>query len=323
MQLPIQVRHIQYVLAAADHGSFRRASAALGVEESAISRRIRDLEARLGATLFIRSASGVRLTQAGKQFVQRGREAISQIGLAKTEVSAIRRGDNGHIRIGILSSLASGFLSDLIMAFGQHHGAVKLTFVDGNPAEHVAAVRKHQLDIAFITGVTGWQDCQSQHLWSERIFAVLPVGHPRVHETEVRLAEFAEEIFIVSESAPGEEIYDYLVQRLADLGHHPDIRHQAVGRDNLMQLVALGCGLTVTSEATTGAMFPGVAFRPIVGETLPFSAVWSENNDNPAFHRMLELAKSMGRLATSHRLSFPRTTTRESDAPSQIPDPSR
>jgi DNA-binding transcriptional LysR family regulator len=49
----------------------------LGVQESAISRRIRDLEERLGAALFVRSHSGVQLTFAGKQFVERGRKALS------------------------------------------------------------------------------------------------------------------------------------------------------------------------------------------------------------------------------------------------------
>ena len=114
VDLPVQVRHIQYVIAAADHGSFRRAAAALGIQESAISRRIRELEERLGTAFFIRSPSGVALTHAGKQFVQRGRKALLEIGLARAEASAIGRGEDGHVRIGIFSSLASGFLSDLI-----------------------------------------------------------------------------------------------------------------------------------------------------------------------------------------------------------------
>lgn len=317
--MPVQILHIRYVIAAADHGSFRRAAAFLGVQESAISRRVRDLEDRLGAALFTRSAGGVQLTQAGRQFVQRGRKALSQIGIARAEVSAIGRGENGEIRIGIFSSLASGFLSDLFLAFGQRHKAVRLIFVDGNPAEHVAAVRQLQLDVAFLTGLTSWPDCQSQQLWSERIFAVLPERHPRAGDTEVSFGDLAGETFIVSESAPGEEIHDYLVQRLADLGRHPDIQQQAVGRDTLMQLVALGCGLTVTSEATTGAQFPGVVFRPIVGEILPFRAVWSSRNDNPAFWRLMELARSMARVDDPPEIIAPPSSA----APSQSPDPLR
>jgi DNA-binding transcriptional LysR family regulator len=321
--LPIQVRHIHYVIAAADHGSFRRAAAALGVQESAISRRIRELEDRLGTAFFIRSPGGVMLTPAGKQFVQRGRKALSEIGFAKAEVAAIGRGEDGHVRIGIFSSLASGFLSDLIQSFGARHTSVKLTFIDGNPAEHVAAIRRHRLDIAFLTGTAEWPGCNCQQLWSERIYAVLPAGHRLADDVEIQFADLAGESFIVSESAPGEEIHDYLVKRLADLGRHPEIHQQAVGRDNLMRLVALGRGLTVTSEATTAAQIPGIIFRPIAGEILPFCAVWSSHNDNPALLRLLDLARSMARIEVAREIS---DVTPEAIQPallSQTPGPSR
>lgn len=301
----IELRHIRYVVAAADHGSFRRAASALGVQESAVSRRIRDLEEQLGTTFFVRSPSGVKLTHAGKQFIQRGRKALSEIGMAKAEVSAISRGEDGHLRIGIFSSLASGFLSDLVQAFGERHAAIKLTFIDGNPAEHIAAIRQQQLDIAFITGAGEWPGCDSQQLWSERIFVVLPSDHPRAGDLTVQFSVLANEPFIVSETAPGEEIHDYLVQRLADLGRHPEIHQHGVGRDNLMRLVALGRGLTVTSEATTAAHFPGVVYRPIEDEILPFCAVWSPNNDNPALVGLMDLARSMTSATEQSAFNFP------------------
>ena len=81
--MAIQIRHINYVIAAADHGSFRRAAAAWAFKNSAISRRIRELEERLGTAFFIRSPSGVMLTHAGKQFVQRGRKAIRKSALQR------------------------------------------------------------------------------------------------------------------------------------------------------------------------------------------------------------------------------------------------
>ena len=319
--MPVQVRHIQYVIAAADQGSFRRAAAALGVQESAISRRIRELEERLGTAFFIRTPNGVTLTNAGKQFVQRGRKALTEIGLARAEAAAIGRGEDGHIRIGIFSSLASGFLSDLIDAFGAQHPAVKLTFIDGNPADHIAAIRKHHLDVAFITGCADWPGCDGRQLWTERIFVVLPAGHRLCGDGEVQFEELAGEPFIVSESAPGEEIHDYLVKRLADLGRHPEIHHQAVSRDNLMRLVALRRGLTVTSEATTAAQFPGVVFRPIAGEVLPFCGVWSPNNENPALHRLLDLAKSMADVDLRHVVSDLAPNLSAPFLLSQTPDP--
>ena len=62
-----------------------------------------------------------------------------------------------------------------------------------------------------------------------------------------------------------------------------------------MTLVAIGRGLTVTSEATTAAHVPGICYRPIVGEVLPFSGVWSPKNDNPALRRFVSMAKVLAR----------------------------
>jgi hypothetical protein len=100
---------------------------------------------------------------------------------------------------------------------------------------------------------------------------------------EIGWDDLRDEHFIVSETNPGPETHDYLVKHLAELGRHPNVERCSVGRDNLMKLVTLGRGLTLTSEATTGAAFPGVVYRPIEGQTVPFSAVWSLRNDNPAF----------------------------------------
>jgi hypothetical protein len=59
--------------------------------------------------------------------------------------------------------------------------------------------------------------------------------------------------------------------------------------------VSLGRGLTLVSEAATAVSFPGVIYRPLLGEELSFSAVWSPRNENPAFRRMLSLARKMSK----------------------------
>lgn len=76
----VEFRHLRYVVAASDCGSFREAGAALGVRESAISRRIRDLEDQVGASLFNRHSGGVRLTLADQKFLRRARKALRQMG---------------------------------------------------------------------------------------------------------------------------------------------------------------------------------------------------------------------------------------------------
>jgi DNA-binding transcriptional LysR family regulator len=291
----IVLQYLRYVLAAAEKHSFRQAAIELGVWESTISRGICDLEDEIGVSLFIRHPGGVTLTNAGTKFLNRTRTAIGHIEYALKDAGAAGRGEVGMIRIGIFSSLTSGFLADLLQTYQAANPFVRLDFAEGGPADHVAAVQHHRVDVAFLTGEPASYGCEAVHLWDERVFIVLPQGHWLTERKEIGWDDLHGEHFIVSEANSGPEIHDYLVKHLAELGHHPTVERCGVGRDNLMKLVTLGRGLTLTSEATTGAAFPGVVYRPIEGEWLPFSAVWSRRNDNPAFRRLLSMARMLSK----------------------------
>lgn len=173
--MSFELRHLCYVVAAADHGSFRKASA-LGVRESAVSRRIRDLEDEIGATLFIRHHAGVCPTYAGHQFVGRARKAINQLSYATRDVGLIGRAEKGVVRLGIFSSLASGFLAELIQTYGAKHGGVRLEIVEGGPSDHMLAIRQHRLDVAFLTGPPKADDCDTLHLVADRFRPWARVG---------------------------------------------------------------------------------------------------------------------------------------------------
>ena len=222
----VRLNQLRYFVAAVDYGSFRKAAAALSVQESSISRRIRDLEDELGASLFMRHAGGVRLTVAGREFLRNARHALRQIDIGVTKVAAVGRAEQGLIKVGIFSSLASGFLFDLLRAFGTRHPNVQVDLIDGNPPEHIAAVRKLCLDVAFITGTAAWDGCEAEHLWCEKVFVVLPDNHPLAGKPELGWVDLASERFIVSDVAPGQEIHDYLVAHLAGLGRR---RHDGDG----------------------------------------------------------------------------------------------
>ncbi len=291
----IELRHLRYFVAAADHGSFRKAATAIDVKESAVSRRIRDLEDHLGASLFQRHNGGVSLTLSGQRFLRRARKALQQIDEGARDVGAIGRVERGKVKVGIFSSFASGFLADLFRAYDQKHAKVRIDFIDGAPTEHVAAIRQLRLDVAFLSSSRTWPDCETTYLWSERVFVVLPDTHPLIEKEALEWSDLANEAFIVSDAAPGPEVHAYLVQRLAALGCHPEVQPHYISRDNLLAAVAVGRGLTLTTEATAAMQMPGVTYRPIANERLTFRAVWSPRNDNPALRRLLSLARTMSK----------------------------
>lgn len=293
--LTIELRHLRYVVEAAERGSFRGAARALNVHESAISRRIRDLEDEIGVALFIRHHGGVNLTHAGQRFIVRARKAIRHVGQAALDVGSFGRGEAGIVRIGIFSSLASGFLAELLRAYMAANPGVRPDLVEGGPSEHIAAVQRFQTDVAFLTGEPLAYGCDRTVLWNERVYVALPSDHELASMNEISWADLRDRHFIVSDTDPGPEIHDYLIKHLADLGHHPSVERHGVGRDNLMHLVAIGRGLTLTSEATTATHFPDVVFRLLADEVLPFCAIWSPQNDNPAMRRLLSLARTMSK----------------------------
>jgi DNA-binding transcriptional LysR family regulator len=276
------------------------------VQESAISRRVRDLEDELGASLFHRYNGGVRLTFAGERFLRRARQIIRSVGHGAEDVASIGRSEGGRVRIGIYSSIASGFLADLLRLYEKQHPSVDIEVIEGNPAEHVAAIRQSKLDVAFVRGTRVWSDCDAAHLWTERAFVVLPDRHVLAEREEIQWQDLTEQAFIVSDTAPGQEIHDYLVLRLAAFGQH------RISGFN-MSVATICCpwwpqGLTVVSEAMTAARFPGLCYRPIVGETLLFNAVWSPKNDNPAFRSFLSLARSIAASRKSGGIKPPSST---------------
>lgn len=286
-----EIRHVRYFLAAADHGSFRKAGIWLDVQESAVSRRIRDLEDRLGASLFQRHSGGVRLTLAGERFLDRVRHALRDIEAGAFDVAAIGQVKAGRIKIGTTPGAVSDFLVDLLRDYDRAHAGVRIDFLESDAAEQVAALRRQEIDVALAAGSGRWDGCEAMPLWSEPVFVVLHDKHHLADRTEVDWHHLAEERFIgdrVGQSGIGFGLQDR--------------RHAAVdwpvipvwsGRSDRahLPLVALRRGVSLTCGAMIIPEFPGVVYRPIVGEKLPFSAFWLRSNDNPALRRLLAMAR--------------------------------
>ena len=291
----LELRHLRYIIAVAEHGSIRKASRALGIRQSAISRRIADLEDTIGVALFIRSHSGISLTYAGQRFLFRVRGALHQIDQAVREADTVGRGESGTVRIGIISSLASGFMVDLFLTYSIDYPGVSLEFVEDAPARHVQAVQQHQIDIAFVIDHPPTIECDVAPLWSERVFVVLSHRHKLAKQERITWADLSDQLFVVTETPSGSVIHDYILRHIPELGRPPAIKRHAVNRDTLLQTVAMSDAVTLTSEATTGMTVSGIVYRPLMTNTLMFYAVWSSSNDNPALRRLLSLARTLSR----------------------------
>lgn len=291
-------------VAVAEQCGFRRAASYAGMKQSVLSRRVRKLEDELGVSLFERRKSGASLTQAGREYLETTRNTLNELEYGARRASLAGRGASGRVRMGIFASIAVGFSRDAIGAFTSRHPDVVMEVSEGAPRDQLLRIRERRLDVAIVTGLTQRQGLASELLWIERVALVLPVKHRLADTTKVHWDDLADEQFIVSRDEPGPEIHDWLIPRLTSLGRPADIVRCAVARETLIVLVGLGFGLTVVSEAATGVTYPGVTYRFFDRDEdlLPFYAVWSKGNDNPALRRFLSLMRAMAR---GHALPSP------------------
>jgi DNA-binding transcriptional LysR family regulator len=296
---------IGWALIIAEQRSFRGAARKLGIRHASVSRRLRELEDSLGVSLFERSHSGLKLTNAGTGFFQEAREAFQQLQRATKMAAEAGQGSTGRLRIGIQPSMGAGFLRELLQAYAERHPRVTIEIVEGAPAaKHVSRVKKGRLDVAFVADTADAADCEIVPLWSERLFVVLPQGHRLGERTAVDWGALRNERFIIRQAKCDPALCERVIKHLGDPARKLVIQKLSVGRETLMHLVAMGRGLTITSEASVATSYPKVIFRPISGgdDTVQFSAVWSAGNDNPARRRFLSLARTRAkqRDGTSH-----------------------
>jgi DNA-binding transcriptional LysR family regulator len=132
---------VEAFLAVAEHQSFRRAAAELGVTPSAISQAVRALEARIGATLFVRTTRSVGLTQAGERFIARARPAFVELVEAATAARHIGQQPVGLLRLTLPRGIVPLFLRPLLAGFCRAYPNVELELSANEQLVDLAAGR--------------------------------------------------------------------------------------------------------------------------------------------------------------------------------------
>lgn len=292
---------VSLILAVAEYLNFRHAANAMGVSQSSVSARVKALEENLGVLLFERHARGVRLTEAGRHFVERVRAGIDQLDHAVRTAGMVARGEHGRLRIGIHALIPGSFLATLIERYREEHPGIDVEIAEGTARESVMRLRANRLDLTFVAGAPDFPDCHARPIWRERLLAALPARHRLGDGAGVTWADLAGDTFIVRQGGTGPQVHDHIVMRLAGTSPDLSILRFDVERITLLSMVAQGYGVTIAGEATTLLHAPGVTFLPILDEPepLPFSAIWSPHNRSPALRSLLDIAGQMSRSVLS------------------------
>lgn len=130
---------VEAFLGVAQHRSFRRAAAELGVTPSAISQAVRALEARLGAVLFIRTTRSVGLTEAGERFLARARPAFEELVAASGAARELGQKPAGLLRLTVPRSVVPILLEPLIASFCKAYPEIEVELAASEELVDLAA----------------------------------------------------------------------------------------------------------------------------------------------------------------------------------------
>jgi DNA-binding transcriptional LysR family regulator len=130
---------VEAFLSVAQHRSFRRAAAQLGVTPSAISQAVRALEARIGAVLFIRTTRSVGLTEAGERFLSRAKPAFEELVAASGVARDLGQRPAGLLRLAVPRAVVPILLEPLIASFCQAYPEVQVEIAASEELVDLAA----------------------------------------------------------------------------------------------------------------------------------------------------------------------------------------
>lgn len=245
----VELRQIKYFIEVARREHVTEAAQALHVAQSAVSRQIFNLEAELGVDLFIRKGRNVKLTAIGKIFLEHMEKAINVIDDARQVVSEYTDPQRGTIHIGFSSSLATYILPTVISAFRKEYPDVKFELNQRSYYGLKDAIHKGDVNIALIAPVPVKKEkTKGTILFTEKIVALLPIGHPFAHEKTLKLNQLRDDTFVLFPE--GFVLRDIIESSCQQLGFKPKVSFEGEDIDAIKGLVSAGLGVTIVPEIT-------------------------------------------------------------------------
>lgn len=291
--LAVDLQQLQFVIAAADYGSMRQAAELLSVQHSILSRSIRQLEHRIGVTVFERSGGGVKPTPAGRGVLRTARLILEQVDVLVATARSNGRGETGRLSIGFCTSISAGNLRATLTEYKNRFPRVELSTIERSRTRLATALRNGTVDILVVTGEVPLTDNNDRPLWSERILVSLAEDHPLAARSVIYWTDLRNETVLLSQHDPGREFEDLLVSKLASPEGRPRIERHHVSRSIIKSLVSMKLGISLVLESDVGASVAGLVYRELrdgTGATrFDFSAHWRADNENPALETFLKL----------------------------------
>jgi LysR family carnitine catabolism transcriptional activator len=247
----MELRQVEYVVAAVDHGGFTRAAEAIPVSQPSLSVGIRGLERELGAALFERIGRTVQLTAAGEAFLGPARQLLRDADTARQAVASVAGLRSGHLDLVALPTLAVDPLVELLGRFRAKHPGIVVRVTDPEDgADAPTTVRSGSCELGLVELPLTTADLAEVPLLDQEVCAVQPPGtddqRGRVTHGRLPVARLADRPMVATPA--GTSMRRLVDDALARAGVEPSIAVETAHRETLLPLVLAGAGTAFLPE---------------------------------------------------------------------------
>ncbi len=262
----MELRHLRCFIAVAEELHFARAAARLHIEQSPLSRIIKELEYRLGVQLFERTTRSTRLTWAGKVFLEEARRVLAVVDQAKVRVKSAAAGYRGQIRLALSDGIPQGRLASLLAQCREEEPEVEICLSEVTFREQVRGLNDGLFDIGLAQSDEVGDGLVAEPVWFDPLVVAVPSRHPLLSYRRVPLEEVVRYPLVLCDPQVCEGFWHQLQRVLGSVNTRLTVADRVPTLDLMMALVAAGYGLGFSSLARiTELNNPGVVARPLDG----------------------------------------------------------
>jgi DNA-binding transcriptional LysR family regulator len=278
------IRHLWLFLAVAEEQHFGRAAKRLGMSQPPLTEQIQVLEQALKVRLFDRSRRGAQLTPVGAAILPAVRKFAEQLERLELAVREAAAGQTGVLTIGAITSAMLDVLPTLIEKLKADYPMLTVSVKEIDSVEAVPALEAGDIDLAFarLEGNLG-ATIRTLPLMQDRLAVALPRDHALAAQSSIKLAELAEESFVMFSRQVSPVHFDSLVVSCRAYGFSPRILHEVRSVSSQIAFVGCGQGIALVPLALEQLAPANVVVRPLLENlnVVTTAVAWSSARRNP------------------------------------------
>lgn len=275
----MELRHLRCFIAVAEELNFTRAAERLHIDQSPLSRTIRELEENLGAELFVRTTHSTRLTAAGTAFLDQMPRIFTALQQARDSVKAAANGFPNLLRIALSDGVTPTRLSALMVLCRQEDPDIAIRFSEVPLSQQIKGLHQDLYDVGFAQSADGGDDILAEPAWSDPLQVALPARHPLLAHKHVPLDEVLRYPLVMGDPQFYEGNWRQITRLLRTVDREPMIAEQVMSLDLMMALVAAGY---VGASQMVSRRELGIVTRPLAGHTTSLTTWLLRRNTEPS-----------------------------------------